>query len=242
MANGIIFYQGKSQINGKKIVGIATLKSNNPKTGGLIQTHILVDNQQKPTDNVCGNKDNAICGNCPLKRKACYVNIGQGENQVYRTYENNKYLPLDADTSSRFNNRFLRLGTYGDPTAIPYSFWQQLVSLCKKYVGYTHQWRRYHFQKFRNLCMASVATEKEKREANALGWRTFRVKLACQEVLSDEIICPASEERGKILTCEQCGLCNGNSPERKGTKKNVVINVHGLKWKQNNYRKIINWQ
>ena len=67
----------------------------------------------------------------------------------------------------------VRLGTYGDPAAVPASIWSDLVAYSDGHTGYTHQWRT--SPGLRGLCMASVDSEEEAIEAWALGWRTFRV-------------------------------------------------------------------
>jgi hypothetical protein len=42
--------------------------------------------------------------------------------------------------------------------------------------------------------------------------------------LEGEILCPASEEAGKKLTCETCGACNGTAT---GRKSSIYIPLHG---------------
>ena len=50
--------------------------------------------------------------------------------------------------------------------------------------------------------------------------------------MSNEIICPASEEAGRKATCQDCKLCSGNTIKAK----DIVINVHGAK--RNNFKGI----
>lgn len=74
--------------------------------------------------------------------------------------------------------------------------------------------------------MASVDSEREQREASALGWRTFRVRQSASDaIMGTEIVCPASDEAGKHTTCLKCGLCNGSKPA--DPRKDIVIAPHG---------------
>ena len=68
----------------------------------------------------------------------------------------------------------LRLGCYGDPVAAPYSVWAPLVRVASGHTGYTHQWHDKRFWRFRAFLMASVETLDDARQAQSLGWRTFR--------------------------------------------------------------------
>ena len=74
--------------------------------------------------------------------------------------------------------------------------------------------------------MASVESVDAKKQANAIGWRTFRImrqdQWAKETLQPDEILCPASEEAGKRTTCENCQLCSGNAIKAK----NVAIYAH----------------
>ena len=65
--NGVVVYQGPSQIDGAPIVVIMTGlngKSRNAKTGDLVATWILRADK-KPTDAVQSGADSSICGACP---------------------------------------------------------------------------------------------------------------------------------------------------------------------------------
>jgi hypothetical protein len=42
------------------------------------------------------------------------------------------------------------------------------------------------------------------------------------------MVCPASEEAGKRLTCDDCGACSGGEPP----KVSVAIIAHGTNWKR----------
>lgn len=244
--NGLVFYKGKSQLDRKDIVGIVigfNSSSKNGKTGDLLQTHILVDNGKFPHENAAfGSGDSTICGDCPhrgspeQKSGTCYVNTGQGPHAVYSAYLARKYDKLNKKThKSLFKDRFLRMGAYGDPTAIPFDVWDGLIGLVSNHTGYTHQWRTCD-QRFRNLCMASCDNDGDYITAKHMGWRTFRVKSAQEIRLATEITCPASKELNTGRQCEDCMACNGARQILDGDKRrDIVINVHGMAWKINRF-------
>lgn len=230
-SNGVILYEGPSLLDGAPIVVIAiglNSPSTNRKTGAMIQTYILRSNVE-PTAAVASGGDKSICGNCRHrgtrgKGRTCYVNVGQGPLGVYRAYRRHNY-PHSLtylDTSEIGRDRIVRLGTYGDPAAVPRTVWLSLVLFSKGHTGYTHRWRT--AGDLKSLCMASVDTPEEAEEAQSLGWRTFRVAMPRDVVRkSNESVCPASEAMGKILTCSTCLACNGAN----GRKGSIVIAAHG---------------
>jgi len=76
--------------------------------------------------------------------------------------------------------------------------------------------------------MASVDSEGEKRLAENMGWRTYRVRLTTEPLIEREAVCPASDEADHKLQCVTCGYCNGSS----GRRGSVAIIVHGAKARQ----------
>lgn len=233
--NGVVLYRGPSLLNGKPIVVIATglrTKSKNTKTGQFIQTYIL-STEQKPTEAVDSGADDSICGDC-INRKVdgwgtCYVNVGQGPNQVYSAWKRGVYPDFkDEHLEDYFAGRILRLGAYGDPRAVPLEVWEKLCSVVEGWTGYTHQWRK-GSSEYRKYLMASVETESQMRRAKRMGWKTFRVRNTDEPVMAGEFVCPASEEAGKKKTCEECLACHGG--EWNGKQVTPVIKVHGMGWK-----------
>lgn len=236
---GYVIYRGPSLLDGAPIVAIAITGSGNVKTGNMIQTYILADNGIKPTLNLKNGADVSICGDCkhrPALGGACYVVVAQGPTVVYKTYLAGKY-PVADDIAALGAQRMVRLGTYGDPAAVPASVWYALLTNSKGHTGYTHQWRNTalsgtQHEALRALCMASADTPQERDTARALGYRTFTVRLSSDSLGPRESVCPASEEAGKKITCIQCGLCNGAASGRKGS---IAIIAHGAVNKVNNY-------
>ena len=229
---GYIIYKGPSLLDGKPIVAIALTGSSNRKTGDMVQTYILADNGERPTTNQRTGADASICGDCkhrPINGGACYVVTAQGPTMVFKSYQAGKYPTDNGEASKASAGRMVRLGTYGDPSAVPSSVWLKLLARAKGNTGYTHQWHNPTLPKaeqdfLKSHCMASADTPEEMTLARAKQWRTFRVRLAGEALGAKESICPASDEGGKKLQCATCGLCNGISSGRKGS---IAIINHG---------------
>jgi len=226
-----IFYRGPSLLTGDTILGIftgLTVRSLNPKTGPVVQTWIL-RSDVAPMTAVRRNSDDAICGDCALRgdeghNRRCYVVPWLGPNNVYRVASAGGYPEVSwREIRTRLEGRSLRLGAYGDPAAIPFEVWQTLLSTSSGWVGYTHQWKRCD-PRFRSIVMASVDSLAELEDAQAQGWRTFRVLDRGDILLARrECRCPASDEAGHRTTCERCQLCRGtNRPARS-----IAIRAHG---------------
>ena len=99
MDNGYILFEGNSKLNGEPIVVIGTGFSDssaNTKTGDMVQTWILLQNEE-PHKAIKTGADSAICGNCVhrgewdgvrwVKSRTCYVKTFQAPLAVYRKYK-----------------------------------------------------------------------------------------------------------------------------------------------------------
>jgi hypothetical protein len=226
--SGYIIYRGASLLNGAPIVAVAITKSTNAKTGNMVQTYIINDNGASPVDNARELLDAAICGDCPHRRGlggACYVNLGQGPRAVADGVKRGIY-PAGLEQAATLSaGRMVRLGTYGDPAAVPAYIWQALVSKAAGSTGYSHQWKSGKAgADIMALCMASADNAMDYAAAKALGYRTFRVRSESEPLLPGEFVCPASAEGGKRKTCEECGACNGGVNSRRA---DPTIIVHG---------------
>ena len=226
---GYIIYRGASLLDGKPIVVVAiTGESKNGKTGNLVQTYIMADNGKSPVESARLWEDVSVCGDCKHRRGtggSCYVNLGQGARSVMDGIMRGIY-PLDDGymLAAAVFNRKVRLGTYGDPAAVPAWVWEGLLHTAAGHTGYTHQWASGKAEHVKRWCMASVDTLGETVRAQAAGWRTFRVKAPdTVGAFAREMPCPASEEQGKRLTCEDCMACSGGDSK----KASVTIIVHG---------------
>jgi len=133
----------------------------------------------------------------------------------------------------QYAGRMVRIGSYGDPAAVPLQVWEDYTRGAAGVTGYTHQWRDADAAGLGRYCMASCDTAGERIEAVAAGWRTFRVRVQGEDKLPGEAVCPASHEAGQLLTCDQCKSCNGNLTGRIG---GIVIEAHGSKAKINAFK------
>lgn len=230
--NGIVVWQGPSQLDGVPIVVVATglvgRASRNAKTGAMVQTWIMRQDVA-PHVAVKDGRDVSICGDCkhrPSTGGACYVRVFQGPRSVWQAWQRGRYaVAADADAVRAVGaGRVVRLGSYGDPAAVPVWVWNALTADATSHTGYTHQWHRPHGATLQGLCMASADTAEERDVARSQGWRTFRVRLASEALGERESVCPASEEAGKKTNCATCGACNGAATGRKGS---IAIVAHG---------------
>lgn len=238
--SGFIIYQNKI------IVVIMIIESSNKKTGNMVQTYII-RKDLNPLEALKNGKDIAICGDCIHRgrfvknekngkvewKRTCYVNIGQGVLQVYKSYIKGnypKYNPHKHDVrllDKNGNKRMIRLGTYGDPAFIPIRIWNYYLTKFSGSTGYTHQWNKSWVDpNFNKIVMASCDSKPNVNDSNAIGYRSFIV------VAHDDIIAKKndmnavnclSDSIGK--KCEDCGLCDGSG--KNPNRKNVYINAHG---------------
>jgi hypothetical protein len=234
----MIIYQGPSLIDGAPIVAIVVGKSGNTKTGNMVQTYII-RSDVSPLDASKSGADYSICGNCKHKGKAtsrgdkkqaedrsCYVNLGQGPTIVYKALQRGIYTQaVDHKAIAALGKgRMVRLGTYGDPAAVPSYIWESLLSEAVGHTAYTHQSGVESAQARPVYMMISADDESSARVAWSQGNRTFRViKNTAEVVKSYEIICPASKEAGFKTTCNSCGLCGGAEVKAKS----IAIVDHG---------------
>lgn len=239
---GYVIYRGPSLLNGEPIAVVLIARSHNEKTGDMAQAYILVDNGERPTQALRSGADAAVCGSCnhrPLNGGSCYVVVRQGPTIVWRQMGRGAYPAISPrEAADVVAGRMVRLGAYGDPAAVPVEVWRELTAKASGWVGYTHQWYLTAAQPYREFCMASVDTPTEKAVANARGWRTFRVRMADEHLLSREGVCPASEEAGHKLQCTACQSCAGS----QGQKGNIAIVVHGAKGPWQPVARFIKWR
>ena len=212
-----ILYKGPSVIDGKPIVAIAMFSKANTKTGPVVQTYILVEGMP-PLEASKTGADFSICGDCAFrgeittdperkqaKNRRCYVNLGQGPTIVYKSYVKGIYKPGDPREMGR--GRFVRVGTYGDPGAVPQNIWDELLSEAATWTAYTHRtnWRP-------DIAMQSADNYTQAKMQWKQGNRTFRVIADLGELdKKNEALCPASKEAGRRVQCTACKLCKGSS-------------------------------
>lgn len=233
--NGRVLYHGPSAYDGAEIVCILTglaSDSSNSKTGAMLQTYILRADEPPPVAKRRG-ADTSVCGDCKHRSVAsgglgsCYVNVGQGPNSVWRAWRRGRYPAAslaEACDAIRAHGAKLRIGSYGDPAAVPID-WRQLAASAPDHTGYTHAWHRPQGATLVGVCMASADSLTEAADAQASGWSTFRVAPIDEPArVRGEARCPASAEAGKRVTCATCPIaCNGS----RGAIVGRVILAHG---------------
>ena len=229
---GFILYEGPSLYDGKPIVVIATMESGNVKTGDMIQTWILLQDVN-PIEASRTGQDSSICGTCPhmgkpsdkatgwAKARSCYVNLLHGPLGIWKAYRKGSYpkaTPYQLTTLAK--DRYCRVGSYGDPSAVPLDIWLELVRYSKGWTAYTHASQN----PMPDLLMTSADNLGQAQAAWAKGERTFRVIQSVNDVVKGkESLCPASAEAGRRSTCESCRLCNGSASKAKS----IAIVAHG---------------
>jgi len=222
-----IIYKGPSLLDGEPIVVVATYSNRNTKTGRVVQTYILCDDIN-PLEASKTGADYSICGDCvmrgtpttdPARKQAkgrrCYVNLGQGVLIVWRAYKRGVYQTGSARDMGR--GRFVRVGTYGDPGAVPSHVWNELLSEASTWTAYSHQsgWRP-------DIAMQSADNYAQAWAHWRAGRRTFRVVTGLDEIDSaHEALCPASKEAGRRVQCTACKLCKGGT-----AAKSIAIVEH----------------
>jgi hypothetical protein len=221
-----LVWTGKSALDNETEIGLfVTSKSNNDKTGDMLQTWIMrLD--MRPNDAVRSGADSAVCGvgsaKCPHAGSSCYVLTHQAPLSTWKANKDRPVLSM-AEIAKNYRGANLRIGSYGDPAAVPVNVWNALIALINPATrtGYTHQWRTN--PQLRGLCMASVDSHAEGEQARALGWRTFRVTDPnVLDLQKGEIECVADSHN---VQCADCGLCDGS---RAGDKrKSIAIRAHG---------------
>ena len=202
-------------------------RSDNVKTGDMQQVYILPT--VNPIQAMKLGLDRSVCGDCPLSSKAnggtgaCYVVTAQGPTALWKAVHDKPVVPAAESTKP------IRLGAYGDPAFLPLRLVRKLVK-GRRHTGYTHQWHKRG--DWSPLLMASIDPTMAKRqgltsiqlkhEAQAKGYRTFRVLAEGEALDKDEIYCPFVTHG---IQCADCGLCNGSKPNDR--RKCIVVPAHG---------------
>jgi hypothetical protein len=219
---GFIMYQGSSMLDNAPIVVIATMSTSNVKTGQMVQTWILRADINPVEASQTGD-DASICGNCVHRhynKGACYVNIGQAPNAVYKGFQRGIYPVFSFDDHAHYfaspENQTWRIRRSGRR-----SVWCNAIN-CRarhrSYRLYTHQADHKGFDgRYFELCQVSADTPRQAAKYQKLGAKTFRVALAGDALANGELECLADS---KGLQCIDCMLCDGST-------KNIAITVHG---------------
>jgi hypothetical protein len=251
----IVIYHGPSMLDGAPIVALASVGSSNVKTGRMVQTWIMRADMH-PSEASARKCDASVCGLCSRRHSLdgdCYVAIVHAPRSVWESWDRqgrpgtnwtDEQSILALQTDARANG--LRIGSYGDPMAVPAEVWQDLISALapRSVVGYTHQWNRawsfvttpgsFHrytmagYEWFRENVMASCDSVAEAELARSLGWRFFLAipNETHRAFALGAIQCPATRDSNP-LTCDRCGICNG--AQGKATRASVFLMEHGVR-------------
>ena len=220
---GFILYEGPSKFDKKPIVSIVTFSSTNEKTGNMAQLWIL-PMDEAPHEAVKSGNDQSVCGGCQHRHSlggACYVLPFQGPLSVWRSYKRGLYPKSNPKALLKLMGKELRLGAYGDPAMLPEDHLRAVKSVARGTTGYSHQWKNKRLKHAMKYCQGSVDSLEEAKQFKEMypNGHYFRVTSDISDIQEDEIQCLADT---KGITCQQCMLCDG-------TKKNIVIEVHGSK-------------
>lgn len=241
MKSSIVIYSGPSMLDGSPIVVLASTGSSNVKTGQMVQTWIMRADMH-PSEASSTSNDSSVCGKCPRRHSLggdCYVQIVHAPRSVWESWDRQgrpgtnwteigAILPLQQDA----RDHGLRLGSYGDPMAVPSEVWIDLISalMPRSVVGYTHQWRQTFDQHaaewYRLHLMASCDSVEEATIARDLGWRFFLATDSNDPQIDRVVQCPATRAENP-LTCRECGACSGAGVNPN--KVSIFLTEHGMR-------------
>lgn len=223
----MLIYDGPSLYDGEPIIVLAH-PDHNRKTGTMLSTWVLL-RDRPPEDAGYDGGDSSICGSCRYRwdgeRRRCYVRLHREPAMLWDKYRDGEYeLATDFQRVNPLRMP-VRIGSYGDPAAVPTSVWAALAATATRWTGYTHLWRWSGVDpELRHYCMASVDSLEERSEAQDRGWRTFLVLPEGEQGPERDILCPASKLAGRRTTCDCCRLCMGLGI---GIDRSIWIPLHG---------------
>jgi hypothetical protein len=190
--------------------------------------------QQKTTMRSFFDADAKVCLDCPFAvsngapLSACYthkmmqytgfLSSLRSIGKLHASFDDIPYLsPIgEAIIVDACAGRYVRFGSYGEPTLLPIDLVKRICNVSRSWTGYTHQWMSR--TEFTPYFMASTHTEGQEMLARQLGWRSF---VASPTPIDSFISCPASAEQGFRSNCSKCGLCSGTLG--KGTKSVIIL-------------------
>ena len=240
-SNIIVFRLGKTS---NKKIAAANEKIVQTYTFSQAQFEYIYQCQKdsvKPEFKVFFSLDAANCGDCPFAANNQFKVQKIGKCYTHKVMQYSGFISMLKSINSQFdtfadvpkwgsdiaeqvvkmcNNRYVRFGTYGEPTEIDLDVVNVITLVCKNWTGYTHQYLRK--PEYLAYFMASVHNENQSNFVhNRFEGRSFIAAKNNEGVKA--VICPASNEAGFISNCSKCGLCSGTNG--KG-KKDVIILEH----------------
>lgn len=226
LKDSVVIYKGISLLDNETPIMVVmngyNKDSQNTKTGPLVQIYILpIDILPK---DAYFEGSPSVCGDCKYNgNNGCYVNWAN-IRPIWNSARSQN--PVSREITKEITRGLrIRVGAAGDPAAVPSSFWEDILSTCDTFTGYTHQWHNPEFASLSRLFVASTDSNEETKQANEKGFSCFEV--FDNEPPSDKsILCLATDETktkdGLPFSCSTCMLCNG-----KGKGKNIHVQLHG---------------
>lgn len=170
---------------------------------------------------------NAGIGKCYTHKIMQYSGFMGMLKSIIRKFDDVSNIPTYSsdmidDITKISTNKYVRFGTYGEPSLHPLELVEAIAKVSTTWTGYTHQYMKKENEPFKDYLMASTHNKFQANTAsNKFGFRSFITVKDKNKGLG--VICPASNEGGNKTTCANCGLCSGVTG--KG-KKDVVILQH----------------
>lgn len=160
-------------------------------------------------------------GACYTHKFNQYIGFISMLKSIARKYPTWESIPTEYNLNTLIKmstNRYVRFGSYGEPSLHPQEVLGGIVKSSKSWTGYTHQWKN---NELGNYFMASTHSKEESLMASVLGYRSFIVSDDKQD---SSVNCPASKEAGYKSSCNKCNLCSGVLGTK--TKKDIFIITH----------------
>lgn len=127
---------------------------------------------------------------------------------------------IASDIVKMSTGKYVRFGTYGEPTIHPFQLVKVMAETSKSYTGYTHQYARNPL--FADYLMASTHNQLQAKTAKEkFGYRSFIAMKSDNDMQG--VVCPASKENNYTANCHDCGLCSGVTGK---SSKDILILEH----------------
>jgi len=229
---GCVLFRGRSPFvtdGDDQYVAILTFQSDNRKTGNMAQIWLIAENESPLEARKLGLY-RIVCGDCAVV-KLCYVNLAYRPRTLYAAYKRGDYPDYDGREHDHVVAAAgVRFGAYGDPVLLPLGLVQRFADLSGgHYTGYTHQWRRLEYQRYRPYFMASCETLADAQLAESMGWRWYMV--TTEDSVPGAVLCPHQNTALKqVVLCNTCWACNGSKDRPVGAAQRRSIIARPTGW------------
>jgi len=235
-----VAWAGPSELDAEPIMLVIMRGGNDPsengKTGDVLQVAVM--SQREPPGYAYRNgRDGSVCPQACVHRSklrggmgTCYV-----DKAKLRAAWNNAKRLVQAGVvgvaPEFWHGAIVRLGSEGDPAAVPRDVLVSIVSQCAAHTGYTARWRTLDRAEYGYL-MASCATVADAEQARAAGWRIFAAGVTPddEQGLAEMLPpCPADAMPGRVQ-CVSCLGCGGERPNRPAwpAHPGFMLPIHGI--------------